>query len=50
MNNFDIEGQVAIVTGGGGILGGSISQSLLEAGVKAVIFDIRKENLKNRVV
>ena len=49
MNNFSIEGQVAIVTGGGGVLGGSISQSLLEAGAKVVILDIREENLNIRV-
>lgn len=49
MNHFSIEGQVAIVTGGGGVLGGSISQNLLEAGAKVVILDIREENLNSRV-
>lgn len=48
MNNFSIEGKVAIVTGGGGALGGSISESLLKAGVKVAILDIREENLQAR--
>ncbi len=49
MSNFDIKGKVAVVTGGGGVLGGSISKSLIEAGVKVAILDIREENVKNRV-
>ncbi len=49
MNNFNIEGRVAVVSGGGGVLGGSISRSLLEAGAKVVILDIREESLNNRV-
>lgn len=46
---FDISGKVAVVTGGGGVLGGNISKSLVEAGVKVVILDIREENVRNRV-
>ena len=49
MANFSIKGKVAIVSGGGGVLGGSISKSLLEAGCKVVILDIREENLKSGV-
>ncbi len=51
MNNqlFDISGKVAIVTGGGGVLGGSISKSLIEAGCKVVVLDIREENVNSRV-
>ncbi len=47
MNNslFDISNQVAIVTGGAGVLGGSIAKHLLQAGTKVVILDIREENL-----
>ena len=47
MNNsmFDIKNQVAIVTGGAGVLGGSIAKHLLGAGAKVVILDIREENL-----
>jgi len=46
---FDLKNKVAIVTGGGGVLGGSIAQSLVEAGVKVAILDIRKENVDARV-
>lgn len=48
-NLFDISGQVAIVTGGGGVLGSSISKSLLQAGVKVIILDIREEVLASRI-
>lgn len=48
-NAFSIAGQVAIVTGGGGVLGGSIAKSLLEAGAKVVILDIREEVLDKRI-
>lgn len=47
--NFEIIGKVAIVTGGGGVLGGSIAKSLIEAGAKVVVLDIREENVNNRV-
>ncbi|WP_321288081.1 SDR family oxidoreductase [uncultured Sunxiuqinia sp.] len=49
MNNFNIEGQIAIVTGGGGVLGGSIAQSLLEAGVKVAILGRNEERLNKKV-
>lgn len=45
----DLRGKVAIVTGGGGVLGGNISDSLVKAGVKVVILDIRQENIDKRV-
>ena len=47
--NLDLKGQVAVVTGGGGVLGGSISKSLVENGVKVVILDIMQEPLEKRV-
>lgn len=47
--NFELSGKVAIVTGGGGVLGGSIAKSLVCAGVKVVVLDIREENVNNRV-
>lgn len=47
---FEISDQVAIVTGGGGVLGGSISRSLLQAGVRVVILDIREDVLKENVM
>jgi NAD(P)-dependent dehydrogenase (short-subunit alcohol dehydrogenase family) len=46
---FDLKGKAAVVTGGGGILGGSIAKSLVLAGVKVAILDIREENVNNRV-
>lgn len=46
---FEIKNRVAVVTGGGGVLGGSIALSLIEAGVKVAIIDIREENVNNRV-
>jgi NAD(P)-dependent dehydrogenase (short-subunit alcohol dehydrogenase family) len=46
---FNISGKVAVVTGGGGVLGGSISRSLIEAGVKVAVLDIREENVNSRV-
>jgi NAD(P)-dependent dehydrogenase (short-subunit alcohol dehydrogenase family) len=53
MNNstaiFDIKGQVAIVTGGAGVLGGSIAAHLLRCGARVAILDIRKDLLDARV-
>lgn len=47
--NFDISGKVAIITGAGGVLGGSIATALMHANVKIVALDIRQENLDTRV-
>lgn len=49
MMNLDLREKVAVVTGGGGVLGGSISKSLAENGVKVAILDIAKEALEKRV-
>jgi NAD(P)-dependent dehydrogenase (short-subunit alcohol dehydrogenase family) len=49
MSMFDLDERIAIVTGGGGVLGSSISKSLLQAGVKVVILDIRQEALDTRI-
>ncbi|MBS0000200.1 MAG: SDR family oxidoreductase [Cyclobacteriaceae bacterium] len=46
--SFVIKDQVALVTGGGGVLGGSISESLLNAGAKVAILDIRQDVLAIR--
>lgn len=46
---FSIKGKTAIVTGGGGILGGSIAKSFVEAGTRVVVLDIREKNVKDRV-
>ncbi len=48
-NRFDIKDKIAVITGAGGVLGGSVARSLVQAGVKIVVLDIRKENLDNRI-
>lgn len=47
--NIDLRGKIAVVTGGGGVLGGSISKSLVENGVKVAVLDILPEALEKRV-
>jgi NAD(P)-dependent dehydrogenase (short-subunit alcohol dehydrogenase family) len=47
--NLNLKGKVAVVTGGGGVLGGSIAQSFVENGVKVAILDIFQEALDKRV-
>lgn len=42
---FSIAGKVAVISGAGGILGGSIAKSFIKAGAKIVAIDIRKEQL-----
>lgn len=42
-NLFDITGEVAIVTGGLGQLGGEFVKTLIQAGAKVAIFDVKKE-------
>ena len=46
---FDLRGRVAVVTGGAGVLGGSIARSLVEAGTRVALLDIRGELLQPRV-
>ena len=46
---FSIEGKVAVITGAGGVLGGSIANSFIEQGAKVAAIDIRPENLEARV-
>ncbi len=46
---FSISGKVAVITGAGGVLGGSIAKSFIEAGAKVVAIDIRQENLDTRI-
>lgn len=48
-DRFSIKEKIAIVTGGGGVLGGSIAKSFIEAGAKVVVLDIREENVNARV-
>lgn len=46
---FSIVGKVAVITGAGGVLGGSIARSFIEAGAKVVAMDIRQEQLDARI-
>jgi len=48
-NLFSIKDKVIVVTGAGGVLGGSISKSLAQAGARIVVLDIRQENLDSQV-
>lgn len=48
-NNFSVDGKVAIVTGGAGVLGSSIAESLLLSGVKVALLDIREDILNEKV-
>ena len=42
---FSVKDKVAVITGAGGVLGGSIAKSFVEAGAKVVALDIRQEQL-----
>lgn len=46
---FSIAGKVAVISGAGGVLGGSIAKGFIKAGAKVVAIDIRQENLDARV-
>jgi NAD(P)-dependent dehydrogenase (short-subunit alcohol dehydrogenase family) len=46
---FSIQGKIAVITGAGGVLGGSIAKSLVKERAKVVAMDIRQENLDVRV-
>lgn len=40
---FDLSGKVAVVTGGGGVLGGAIAEGMAAAGAKIAIADVRAD-------
>lgn len=46
---FSIRDKVAVITGAGGVLGGSIAKSFLQAGARVVALDIRQEQLDTRL-
>jgi len=48
-NLFDITGKVALVTGGSGTLGGSISKGLAEAGAKIAVIGRNRETVDQRM-
>ena len=45
---FDINEKVAVVTGGSGTLGGSISKYLAASGVKVAVIGRTQENVDSR--
>ncbi len=47
---FDLKDKVAVITGGGGVLGGNIATHLASQGVKVAILDIRPENVNEKVI
>lgn len=46
---FSIAGKVAIITGAGGVLGGSMAKNFVKEGAKVVAIDIRQEQLDKRI-
>lgn len=48
-NKFSIKDKVTVITGAGGVLGGSIAKSFAQEGAKIVVLDIRQEQLDSRV-
>ncbi|MDR1716235.1 MAG: SDR family oxidoreductase [Prevotella sp.] len=46
---FSVKGKVAVITGAGGVLGGSIAKSFIQSGAKVAALDIRQEQLDARV-
>ncbi|VBB48408.1 Uncharacterized oxidoreductase HI_0048 [uncultured Paludibacter sp.] len=46
---FSIAGKVAVITGAGGVLGGSVARSFVKEGAKVVALDLRQEQLDDRV-
>ena len=46
---FNIEGKVAVLTGGGGILAGEMARGLLNAGTRVILLDINEKNLDKKI-
>ena len=46
---FSIAGKVAVITGAGGVLGGSMARHFVGQGAKVAVLDIRQEQLDSRV-
>ena len=45
---FSVEGKVAVLTGGGGILAGEMAKGFSESGAKVVLLDINLENVEKK--
>ena len=43
LNQFDIAGGVAVITGAGGALCGTLSRALGQVGVKVAVLDLHEE-------
>lgn len=46
---YSIAGKVAVISGAGGVLGGSVATSFVKEGCSVVALDIRQEQLDRRV-
>lgn len=46
---FNLEGKVAVLTGGGGILAGEMAKGFLNAGAQTILLDINEDNLNKKV-
>ena len=46
---FGLDGQVAVVIGGGGVLGGALCRGLAQAGAHVVVADVAEESCTDRV-
>ena len=42
--NFDISGQVAVITGAGGVICGTVAKEMAKKGVKVVLLDLFLES------
>ncbi|MFI0430145.1 SDR family oxidoreductase [Mariniflexile sp. HMF6888] len=49
MNLFNLEGKIVLVTGGGGVLGGSMAEYLLENGATVIILHYKQDTVDNTV-
>jgi NAD(P)-dependent dehydrogenase (short-subunit alcohol dehydrogenase family) len=47
-NLFNIEGKVAVITGGGGVLAGEMAKGFLNAGAKIILLDINEDVVKKK--
>jgi NAD(P)-dependent dehydrogenase (short-subunit alcohol dehydrogenase family) len=47
-NLFSLEGKVAVITGGGGVLGGAMAEGIAEAGAKVVLLGRTMESLETQ--
>src|SRR6266568_6044026 len=48
MNLFDLSGEVAVVVGGTGVLGGAVAEGLAEAGAKVAVLGRNEERGQTR--